>query len=163
VALVLVPSPDACLLIRRADRPGDPWSGHMALPGGRREPGDADLIQTAIREVQEEVGIALERSQIVGRLADVIPRTPVLPPVAVRPFAFAIPSRVPVSLSHEVSAATWVPIDQLLHPDTYSPVQLVIRGETREFPAYHLEDSFVWGMTERILTEALDEFRRSES
>jgi 8-oxo-dGTP pyrophosphatase MutT (NUDIX family) len=135
----------------------------MALPGGRREPGDADLIETAIREVQEEVGIALDRAQIVGRLADVIPRTPVLPPVAVRPFAFAIPSRVPVGLSHEVSAASWVPIDQLLHPDTYGPVQLVIRGETREFPAYHLEDSFVWGMTERILTEALDEFRRSES
>lgn len=163
MALVLVPSPDAFLLIRRADRPGDPWSGHMALPGGRREPSDADLIETAIREVQEEVGITLTRSQNMGRLADVIPRTPVLPPVAVRPFVFAIPSRVAVSLSHEVSAASWVPIDHLLHPDTYSPVQIVIRGDTREFPAYHLEDSFVWGMTERILTEALDEFRQSES
>ena len=107
--------------------------------------------------------MTLERSRLVGRLADVIPRTPVLPPVAVRPFVFAIPSRPPVSLSNEVSAASWVPIDHLLHPETYNPVQIVIRGETREFPAYHLENSFVWGMTERILTELLGEFRRSES
>jgi 8-oxo-dGTP pyrophosphatase MutT (NUDIX family) len=163
VALVLVPFPDAFLLIRRAERLGDPWSGHMALPGGRREPSDDDLVATAMREVHEEVGLTLERSQLVGRLADVIPRTPVLPPVAVRPFVFGIPSRLPVILSHEVSAASWVPIDHLLHPETYSPVQIVIRGETREFPAYHLEDSFVWGMTERIVTELLEEFRRSES
>src|SRR5512138_157863 len=59
VAVVLVPSPDAVLLIRRAERPGDPWSGHMALPGGRRESGDADLVATAIREAAEELGLAL--------------------------------------------------------------------------------------------------------
>ncbi len=116
-----------------------------------------------MREVEEEVGITLERSRLLGRLADVIPRTPVLPPVAVRPFVFAIPVRPPVRLSHEVSAALWVPIDRLLHPDTYNPVRIEVRGETREFAAYHLEDSFVWGMTERILTDLLEDFRESES
>ncbi|MCA9764471.1 MAG: NUDIX domain-containing protein, partial [Gemmatimonadetes bacterium] len=54
VALLLVPAPDRLLLIRRADRLGDPWSGHLALPGGRQEPADASLLETAIRETAEE-------------------------------------------------------------------------------------------------------------
>ncbi len=135
----------------------------MALPGGRREPADADLVDTAIREAMEEVGLSLAREQLAGPLADVIPRTPTLPPVAVRPYVFVIPSRPPLTLNPEVSAAAWVPLDHLLHPGSYHAVQLELRGESREFPAYHLEDAFVWGMTERILTDLLQEFRRSES
>ena len=63
VAIILTPQPDSILLIRRADRSGDPWSGHMALPGGRREPSDSDLAATAIREVAEEVGIQLSAKE----------------------------------------------------------------------------------------------------
>jgi 8-oxo-dGTP pyrophosphatase MutT (NUDIX family) len=163
VALVFAPSPDSLLLIRRAERKGDPWSGHMALPGGRRSSADTDLGDTAIREALEEVGMSLGRDQIAGRLADVIPRTPTLPPVAVRPFVFVLPARPPLVLNPEVSATAWVPVDHLLHPETYRAVQVDLRGEIREFPAYHLEDSFIWGMTERILTDLLQEFRRSES
>lgn len=162
VALVLTPSPDSLLLIRRAEREGDPWSGHMALPGGRREPEDLDLLATAIREVSEEVGVSLERGQLVGPLADVIPRTPMLPPVAVRPYLFQIASRPPLALNSEVSSAAWVPVDLLLDPRTYRSVRLELQGESRDFPAYHLEDAFVWGMTERILTSFLEEFRHSE-
>lgn len=135
----------------------------MALPGGRREAGDADLVATAIREVEEEVGISLQRGQLAGRLDDVIPRTPTLPPVAVHPCIFLIPSRPPVTLNSEVSAALWVPLDHFLDPQTYRAVELEIRGEAREFPAYHLGDSYIWGMTERILSALLEEFRHSES
>jgi 8-oxo-dGTP pyrophosphatase MutT (NUDIX family) len=163
VALVLVSSPESLLLIRRADRAGDPWSGHMALPGGRRAATDADLVDTAIREALEEVGMRLGREQLAGRLADVIPRTPTLPPIAVRPFVFLLSTRPQLALNAEVSAAAWIPVDHLLQRATYRPVQLELRGETREFPAYHLEDAFVWGMTERILTDLLEEFRRAES
>src|SRR5688572_27389789 len=73
VAIIIAPDPDAILLIRRAERAGDPWSGHMALPGGRREPGDLDLLATAIRETSEEVGIRLGSEQLVGTLEDVVP------------------------------------------------------------------------------------------
>ncbi len=163
VALVLVPSPDSFLLIRRAHREGDPWSGHLALPGGRREEGDHDLVDTAIREVLEEVGMSLSRDQLSGRLADVIPRTPTIPPVAVRPWVFVVPSRPRLVLNSEVSAAEWVGVDHLLDTATYRPVSLDLRGETRHFPAYHVEDSYIWGMTERILTDLVEEFRRSES
>ena len=95
MSIVLAPEPDSILLIRRAERTGDPWGGHMALPeaggGGRR----SDLLATVIRETDEEVGIPLAREHLAGTLDDVVPRTPVLPPMVVRPFAFSLPARQP--------------------------------------------------------------------
>jgi len=155
VAVVLVPEPERLLLIRRAERSGDPWSGHMALPGGRRGRTDADLVATAIRETAEEVGFFLGVEQLIGGLDDLVPRTPVLPPIAVRPFVFVLPRAPHLSLNPEVAAFNWVPLDHLLLPETYRSVRIEIRGETREMPAYHVEDGIVWGMTERVITGLL--------
>jgi 8-oxo-dGTP pyrophosphatase MutT (NUDIX family) len=155
VAIIVTPEPDSILLIRRADRSGDPWSGHMALPGGRREPGDHDLAATAIREVMEEVGIQLKPENLAGRLEDVVPRTPRLPPIAVRPFVFVLAERPPLQLNPEVAQASWVALDHLLRPDTRHPVQLEVGGQSRQVPAYQLDNAVVWGMTERILTSFL--------
>ncbi len=155
VAVILAPDPDALLLIRRAERVGDPWSGHMALPGGRQDPTEPDLFGTAVRETAEEVGLTLGRQDLIGTLDDVVPRTPVLPPIAVRPHVFALSHRPSLTLNPEVAAARWVPLDLLLDPETYNSIRLDIRGETREFPAYQLDDSVVWGMTERIVSSLL--------
>jgi 8-oxo-dGTP pyrophosphatase MutT (NUDIX family) len=152
VAVVLAPNPDAILLIRRAERTGDPWSGHMALPGGRREPGDSSLLDTAVRETWEEVGFQLSHDDLAGVLEDVIPRTPVLPPVAVRPYVFVTGARPETILSGEVSTATWVPLSQLLLPETHHQVWLEVAGEARLVEAYELPNGIVWGMTERIMT-----------
>ncbi|MGZ8391569.1 MAG: NUDIX hydrolase [Gemmatimonadales bacterium] len=152
VAVLIAPNPDAILLIRRADRPGDPWSGHMALPGGRRETEDADLLATAIRETREEVGIHLGREQLLGGLDDVVPRNPVLPPIAVRPFAFHLAARPPLLLNPEVAAAQWVTLEDLLQPGGHDLATLEIAGQMRDVQAYRIADAVVWGMTERILT-----------
>jgi 8-oxo-dGTP pyrophosphatase MutT (NUDIX family) len=157
VAILLAPDPDAVLLIRRAERTGDPWSGHMALPGGRREPEDSDLLATVLRETREEVGVDLMVEQLLGDLDDVVPRSPVLPPIAVRPFAFLLPTRPPLVLNPEVAAAQWVTIDELLLPGGYHLTSLDIGGQPREVQAYRLEDAVVWGMTERILTGLLQQ------
>jgi 8-oxo-dGTP pyrophosphatase MutT (NUDIX family) len=155
VAVVLTPKPDSILLIRRAERIGDPWGGHMALPGGRREPDDEDLLTTAIRETSEEVGFQLDRAHLAGTLDDVVPRTPVLPPIAVRPFVFLAPERPALTLNAEVAATDWVTIDHLLNPATHHPIRLDIAGDTRLVQAYQLDNAIVWGMTERILTSLL--------
>jgi 8-oxo-dGTP pyrophosphatase MutT (NUDIX family) len=157
VAVVLAPAPDAVLLIRRAERIGDPWSGHMALPGGRREPSDDDLITTAIRETAEEVGLVLSRDHLLGTLDDVVPRTPVLPPIAIRPYVFLVPWRPPLTLTPEVASARWVDLDRLLHPGTLHLVRLEIGEESREVAAYQLDDAIVWGMTERVLSGLLEQ------
>jgi 8-oxo-dGTP pyrophosphatase MutT (NUDIX family) len=158
---VLAPAPDAVLLIRRSERVGDPWSGHMALPGGRHGPEDANLAATAARETAEEVGLELRADHLIGSLDDVVPRTPVLPPIAVRPYVFLLSTRPTLSLNPEVAATHWVPLDHLLDPDTYHTVRLEIRGESRDVPAYRLEDGIVWGMTERVITSLLHEVRKA--
>lgn len=152
VALILAPDPDSLLLIRRAERVDDPWSGHIGLPGGRRAPTDADLIETAIRETWEEVGLHLAEAQPVGVLDDVVPRTVTLPPIAVRPFVFALPQRSPLVLGAEVASTHWVGLDHLRLPGTHAPTAISVRGEKLVVPAYVIEDLVVWGMTERILT-----------
>ena len=159
VAAILTPDPEAILLIRRAERPGDPWSGHMALPGGRREAGDPDLLATVVRETAEELGVDLSGIRPAGILEDVVPRTPVLPPVAVRPFVFVLPTRPALTPNHEVASAQWVSLDDLLSPRAYHPVRITVAEQGRDFPAYQIENALIWGMTERILTNLLDQVR----
>lgn len=159
VAIIVAPNPDAILLIRRAHRAGDPWSGHMALPGGRAEPGDRDLIATAIRETAEEVGVLLQDEWMLGALDDVAPRTPVLPPVAVRPFVFRVPERPSLRLNAEVADAGWLELTRLADPALHQEISIDVSGASRHYPAFVLPSGVVWGMTERILTGFLERVR----
>lgn len=157
VALIVVPDPDAILVIQRAPYPDDPWSGHMGLPGGRRDPVDNDLIDTAIRETREELGVLLDRSMLVSPLDDVYPRTKVASPFLVRPFLFSVPSRQPLVPSDEVASAEWLPVARLLDPGTYQTMTLTVGGMSRTVPGYSLDsDRFIWGMTERVLTPVVE-------
>ncbi len=153
VALVVAPDPLSILFIRRAIRAADPWSGQMALPGGRASAGDADLKETAMRETQEEVAIALGDGRYLGQLDDVAPRTPDLPPLMVRPFVFVLPRRVsPRPCCQEVEEALWLPVADFVRPGVYRAVSLTFKGAIRVFPGYRVGSDTVWGMTERIIT-----------
>ena len=156
VAIIVAPDPDAILLIRRAHREGDPWSGHMALPGGRVEPADHDLTATAMREAAEEVGIALREDWLLGTLDDVAPRTPVLPPVAVRPFVFRVPARPTLQLNAEVAEAQWLELAWLADPSVRQEIPIEAAGGSRRYPAFVVPGGVVWGMTERILSLFLE-------
>src|SRR5215510_10047679 len=80
------------LLIKRAEHERDPWSGHMALPGGRRSPEDVNLIATAFRETEEEIAVPLARvGHYLGALDEVAPASPTLPPIIIAPFVVAVP------------------------------------------------------------------------
>jgi 8-oxo-dGTP pyrophosphatase MutT (NUDIX family) len=162
VALILVPGPDGleALFIRRAVRAGDPWSGQVALPGGRRDAVDVDLEATAIRETQEELAVDLVLAERLGALDDIRPRTPVLPPVLVRPFIFALPNRPPLVPSAEVQSAFWAPLARFVVPGTRRDVTLPVPGGERTFPAFVLGQDVIWGMTERILSIFLGEIGR---
>jgi len=141
------------LFIHRAVRAGDTWSGQIAFPGGRRDPGDADLLATAIRETGEEVGVDLSSAERLGVLDDLYPRTPVLPPVVVRPFVFALTARPTVVVSPEVQDAFWVSFRALQAPGVASTVTVDHPGIPRRvLPAYTLGNHTIWGLSERILT-----------
>ena len=163
VAVILAPEPDSVLLIRRAERADDRWSGHLALPGGRWHPEDQDLAATARRETLEEVGVDLARTPLLGTWDDLEPRTPVLPPIVVRPFIYALPSRAQLIPNSEVSATWWLPLDAFSRPGVLGSTEYHRYGTVVRAPAYHLAEGVLWGMTERILTPILElmQFRSS--
>jgi 8-oxo-dGTP pyrophosphatase MutT (NUDIX family) len=152
VALILTPGKLGleALFIRRAERPDDPWSGHIALPGGRREPGDADLLATAVRETQEEVDVDLPASALLGALDDLAPSTPRLPPLVIRPYAFGLGERPEARLSAEVAGVMWLRLDELAACAGKSVIQ--IRGAATEVDCFNCGDVVIWGLTYRILS-----------
>lgn len=145
------------LMIKRAEMERDPWSGHVACPGGRRDPGDADLERTAIRETWEETGIDLDAvGRILGTLDDISPRTPVLPPIVIRPFVAVVSSTVELVQSDEVAAAFWVPLSALRERAAWGTSVVRVRDVEREVTSFTHGDYMVWGLTERVLKQLLE-------
>ncbi|HEY0970708.1 MAG TPA: CoA pyrophosphatase [Gemmatimonadales bacterium] len=159
VALVLRPDPAGgldILFIRRAEYPGDPWSGQVAFPGGRQEPEDDTLRETAIRETREELALDLLADGLVlGTLDELHPRTPVLPPIVVRPYVFATYAAAELRPSAEVAAAFWAPLDLLRHPDATFEATVTVRGQELRVPGVRHLEHVIWGMTERIFRDFL--------
>jgi 8-oxo-dGTP pyrophosphatase MutT (NUDIX family) len=158
VALLLRPRDTLeVLLIRRADLPGDPWSGHVALPGGRREISDADLLDTACRETEEEVGVPLGRiGRFIGALDEIAPSTPRLPPILVAPFVLAVPpDTTAIPAPREVQAAFWLPLHLLRDESAASEILIEADGARFRFPSVVFGDYVIWGLTYRILRQFL--------
>lgn len=158
VALVLrARDPLELLLIKRAQSERDPWSGHMALPGGRRDESDADLLRTAVRETLEETGVDLERGgKPLGRLEDVAPSSPRLPKLTITPYVFGVAASVEARVaSREVERVCWVGLSHLGDAATRSEIQIPLPGGTRSFPSFVVEGEHVWGLTYRILERFL--------
>jgi 8-oxo-dGTP pyrophosphatase MutT (NUDIX family) len=157
VALILVPGQHGApeiLLIKRAEHAGDPWSGQIALPGGRRDGADRDLLRTAVRETQEETAIGLSETQLLGGLDDLSPVSRHLPQLIVRPFVFSLPEQPTIHLSDEVALHLWAPCDELLARRVTEDVE--VQGMVLTVPGYRIGPHLVWGMTERILTPFLE-------
>lgn len=156
VALLVRPRPGdlEVLLIRRAPFAGDPWSGHVALPGGRRAPADRSSADTAVRETMEEVGIdLLAVGAELGRLDDVAPRRGG-PVIAVTPWVHAVPPDVEVRPNHEVESALWIPARHLADPaSAMEHLHGLANGEHVRFPAIGYGDFVIWGLTHRILSQ----------
>ena len=142
------------LMIKRADHVGDPWSGHVAVPGGRMDPSDADLTFTAMRETLEETGIDLARvGRILGTLDDVAPRTPYLPPISIRPFVVAAASQLRVTPSAEVASYFWVPLSAIRDQGAWSLRSVLVRGSPTQERTFVYREHIVWGLTERVLRQ----------
>jgi 8-oxo-dGTP pyrophosphatase MutT (NUDIX family) len=159
VALLVRPGPSLeLLLIRRAELTGDPWSGHVALPGGRRAVADPDLLGTACREAEEEVGVPLHQvGTFIGALDEVAPGTPLLPPIVIAPFVLAVPADTRTAPdTREVQSAIWVPVDALRESSAMTEVRIALPTGAGTFPALVYEDFEIWGLTYRILRQFLD-------
>ncbi|MDJ0785624.1 MAG: CoA pyrophosphatase [Myxococcota bacterium] len=151
------------LFIERAQKEGDPWSGHMAFPGGRVDATDASLRAAAERETLEEVGLPLSPARLLGRLDDLEGRHAGRPAgLVISAFVYHHPEPGPLRVNHEVATTHWVPLFELgdearsvdfrhpAVPDQRYPGILV------GVPDRHV----VWGLTYRFLElflETLDQ------
>lgn len=142
------------LLIRRAEHPDDPWSGHMAFPGGRKDESDESTLAAAIREAREEVSVDLvEEGTLLGRLDS-------LPAMArgrragltIAPFVFAYTGRGPTSVDErEVAEALWVPLGPLARGEGAGTMPYNHEGTVFELPCLRVEGRVVWGLTYQML------------
>jgi 8-oxo-dGTP pyrophosphatase MutT (NUDIX family) len=141
------------LLIERAQRAGDPWSGQMAFPGGRVDPCDATTRAAAERETLEEVGLSLADSELLGRLDDLPGRPRPPSDFAVSAFVFYASAPGPLALNHEVSDAFWFPLEAL--SDGERRIDHLVDFESkRSFPGILVGEPgrhVVWGLTYRFL------------
>lgn len=143
------------LIIERAEREGDPWSGHMALPGGRRQAGDEDLMETALRETREETALVVPRTAVLGGLDEVRPGSGRRRfSISVTPFIAVVdPAAEAVPEPSEVETALWVPLSHLASEDAVDELLIELEGESRTFPALSYQEYVIWGLTHRILEE----------
>lgn len=160
VALILSPvtaetgAAPRALFVRRAEVEGDPWSGHVALPGGRVDAEDSDLLDTARRETREETSLDLARADFLGRLDDIHPRSPHLPSVAVTPFVAWNEGPFDLRLNDELSGYLWVPLSDL---DADANRGTLTRNlpKPRVFPTIEISGHTIWGMTWVIVHDFL--------
>lgn len=151
------------LLIRRAEHPRDPWSGHMAFPGGRVDPGDPTPLAAAVRETREEVGLELEgNAQLLGRLSDAVTfrRRPGIPSVIV-PFVFELRTSPDLRLNQEVQEALWVPWSFLADSRHLSVFLWRRRGIPIPMPCYRFQGRVIWGLTLGMLQELIGLVRQA--
>ena len=145
------------LMIKRSDFAGDPWSGHIACPGGRKEPHDHDLAATAVRETREETGVDLAADgRLLGQLDELRPRSPQLPPLVIRPYVALVRGGVRIAPSREVAEAFWVPLSALRSRDAWGAGVVVVRGVERTVSVFRHGGHVVWGLTERVLRQLVD-------
>jgi 8-oxo-dGTP pyrophosphatase MutT (NUDIX family) len=156
VAVIVTAGPDpAMLFVKRRERTGDPWSGHVAFPGGFAEPSDGSPMRTAIRETVEETGLTLGPESLLGTLDDVYPRSALLPKVIVTPVAFSVPAPAPVTAREEIAAVMWFPVAQVFAPENRRPLEIPLPSGSRVFESIVIGGVTIWGLTERILAQLL--------
>ena len=147
---------ESVLLIRRAERADDPWSGHWSFPGGGREPEDPDLLHTALRELEEECGIRLRREHLETALPPTSAGRRVGRFVLVAPFLFRVPGELPVVLDpREAVEAVWTPLSILRDPARHAVQRVPGQPKEMQFPAVELNGVPLWGFTYRLLADWL--------
>jgi 8-oxo-dGTP pyrophosphatase MutT (NUDIX family) len=159
VAIVLTDNAGSLdlLLIERAERASDPWSGHMAFPGGRVDAADATERAAAERETLEEVGLSLAGSEFLGRLDDLSGRPAPSSDFAVSAFVFYASDPGALALNHEVREAFWFPIGSLSDSERHVDHPASVESD-RLFPGILVGEPgrhVVWGLTYHFLDRFL--------
>ncbi len=142
------------LFILRATKDGDPWSGHMAFPGGHLESHDESLRHAAERETHEEIGLDLiQHGEFIGQIDPVQanPKGRDLDMV-VTPFVYELKQHdVRFAPNYEVADVLWGSLRDMHTGHSHTMGEFMIAGERVNYPGYGVGDEIVWGLTYRML------------
>ena len=146
------------LMIQRAVREGDPWSGHMGFPGGRKDTSDVTDVACAKRETREEISFDLDtHGELVCQLSDVNTGWRAdRPEMLVAPFIFKVDSTPSFELNHEVDDTLWIPLNFLLDDANRGRHQWDWRGEVLESDAFTYDGRLIWGLSLMMIDELLE-------
>jgi len=143
------------LMIQRAERDGDPWSGQMGFPGGRMDEADQNIFATAMREMHEEVGIEASRFELIGRLSDLMTRSQVWhKPMVITPFVGRL-SGDSFNANHEVASVVWIPLTFLADVSNRQPMPYKGHGMSLTMPCYVYDSKRIWGLSLAMIDELL--------
>ena len=145
------------LLMRRVEHAGDPWSGHVSLPGGRAEEQDRSLAATAARETKEEVGLKLGRdSELVGHLPPTKPMiTLKVRPMVVTPVVYFATAPLDPRPLDEAQRVFWLPLDRAHAGSLDGQHRYHLGPVSKAFPCWRFKGEVIWGLTYRVLTGLL--------
>ena len=145
------------LMIRRATREGDPWSGHMGFPGGRRDPEDHSNFYCALRETEEELGVDLSRwGAPLGELSDVNTGwRKDRPEMLVTPFIFSVSELPELTPNDEVDDVVWVPLHFLMDEGNREPLEWEWKGQKMETDSYLYDCYRIWGLSLMMIDEMM--------
>jgi 8-oxo-dGTP pyrophosphatase MutT (NUDIX family) len=144
--------------IRRAECIGDPWSGHMAFPGGHVEIHDDSLEAAARRETLEEIGLSLEASMCIGQLPRIDGGRLRSQGLTVTPFVYHCPSVKTLNLNAEVAELVWMPLEFLSNPENVEQRPFQIEGSRQMRPCYACDPEVIWGLTYRMIASFMSVF-----
>ncbi len=144
------------LFILRASHEGDPWSGHMAFPGGHLEETDNCLREAAERETLEEIGLDLAvHGRFIGQIDPVRanPRGRNLDMI-VAPFVYLLETKdATMTANYEVADILWGSLNDMYSGESLTTGEFTVRGEHHRYPGYQVGSQIVWGLTYRMLDQ----------
>jgi 8-oxo-dGTP pyrophosphatase MutT (NUDIX family) len=150
------------LFIRRAEHEGDPWSGHLAFPGGRIDPTDTGPRMAAERETQEELELDLSTARLLGQLSDVPGHAE---SICVSGFVYALDGDPVLKPNHEIRAAFWSPLDHLTDPARQARKMFTYLDRSMALPTVRLLDDerapVLWGITYKFMDEFMARIGRT--
>ena len=151
------------LMIKRAEHKGDPWSGHMAFPGGRCEAFDKNGLATAKREMHEEVGFDIDdaehkplKGEWLGRLSDISTLRRITPrAMVVTPYVFSVADKPILEENYEVAETVWIPLTYFSDINNRSIHSIEYKQRTINLPCYRYDGKIIWGMSLSMIDEIL--------
>ena len=126
-------------------------AGEISFPGGKFDPADSDLLETALRETREEIGLRISKNQVIGQLAPVVTLNSGF---IILPFVSIVDKITSLSANSEVENILHIPLKSFLK--TMTADQNPTHNRIQEMYTFEYQNKIIWGASARILKQIVN-------